>query len=185
MNTFEIDLTNLTDEKIEAVISDLRKSQLSLNLNIPDTEDGLNYFWSKFKCKRCGKCCDGTIVGPRGEKFVRLSKADLKQLKKHIKAKRLRRSCIDIGNQEQGLSFPCPFLIKEPRPACKIYDDRPDKCKSYPLEAPLLTNLIKPPSITVDPYCEGACNLFRSLIAVSATRYKEQIAPMNKNAHTG
>jgi Fe-S-cluster containining protein len=185
MNTFEMDLTNLTNEKVEAIISDLRKSQLSLNLNIPYTADGLNYLWSKFKCTRCGKCCDGTIIGPRGEKFIRLIKSDLKRLKKHIKAKRLRRFCIDIGNQEQGLAFPCPFFIKEPRPACKIYHDRPDKCKSYPLETPLLTNLIKPPSITVDPYCEGACNLFRSLIVASANKFEEQITSMNKDTHIG
>jgi Fe-S-cluster containining protein len=172
MNTFQIDLSNLTNDKIEALIHNLRKSQLSLDLGIRADKDGVNYFSSKFRCIRCGKCCDGTIIGPRGEKYVRLSELDFKRLKQHMKAKKLRRLCIEIDNRERGLPLPCPFLIREPRPACKIYDTCPDICRLYPLELQELNNPDGPPTIKVDPYCESACNLFRSLIIAESNKYK-------------
>ena len=185
MPSLEIDLTNLTVDKIEAFICDAREAKLALDLSIPANKHGYDIFLSEFRCTRCGKCCDGTIIGPRGEKFVRLNEADFKRLKQHMKAKKLRRLFIEIDNREHGLPLPCPFFIKKTKSACKIYDFRPDMCRLYPLQTQVLSNPIGPPTIKVDSYCEGACNLFRNLLIIRAKRYKEQIAKMNKNEDTG
>ena len=170
MKSFEIDLPDLTDNEIEGVLETHRRRQLSLDLKIPATKDGLDFFWSHFKCTRCGECCDGTIKGPNQERFVFLHQPDFNRIKGHLKSKRLRRLCSRRDNGNLVLPLPCPFYNSNPRPTCAIYAVRPDTCINYPLEGKLLEY---PPiqfSITVDPYCRGACDLFRNLITKARDR---------------
>jgi len=181
MNNFRIELHNLTDDKIDDVIQKARKAQLGLILGIPATQQGLNFFWSHFRCTRCGKCCDGTITGPKGETFIALREADLRRLKGHMKAKKLRRLCLRRDDGTLALSMPCHFYTPKPRPSCKIYNARPDICRNYPLEMPVLDHPTSPPAITGDPYCQGVCNLFRDLLISEATDYKGQLDEGSKS----
>jgi len=180
--TLKIDLLTLTDDKIQDLIHKFREAEKSINLGIPFTDKGLEFFWSNFRCTRCGKCCDGTITGPNGETFVLLFESDIKLLKRHINPKKKRRLLIEKDEGKFALRRPCHFYTAKPNPSCKIYNDRPYTCRNYPLETPRLDDPSRPPSLTVDPYCQGACNLFHDILIITKARaYKDDLAKGNKN----
>jgi len=84
----------------------------------------------KFKCKKCGKCCDST--------FIQLYPFDIKNIckKLNIKTKELNQKYL-LLNEIEGIPRTfiknrptCPF--KEDN-QCTIYENRPIRCKLFPL----------------------------------------------------
>ncbi len=58
------DIANASDSEIEAAIDLANKQGLSVNLNIPATEDNIARILNSLNCRRCGLCCSaGTCPG--------------------------------------------------------------------------------------------------------------------------
>lgn len=80
-----------------------------------------------FKCRRCGKCCNGTFF-----KGVPLSPEDITRLERH-----LGRSISDLcyteehnGSSRQCLRLSCPFFDGK---KCTIHPVRPKNCREFPI----------------------------------------------------
>jgi len=95
------------------------------------TRKDVESFFTQFKCRRCGKCCEGEEA-PDG---IFLLKTDLVNLSEYlgISVHKFKEIYTFIGNKgERFLPYPCPFYSKEGH-SCTIYYYRPAVCKMYPL----------------------------------------------------
>lgn len=163
MSLVEVDLKSMTEEKAEAFISEMREKELALVTLIPFSEEGMQYFRKHFKCIRCGQCCNGIILHEKG---VVLTSNDFKKLKRHRKAKDLRRMLLKRDDGMFALKLPCIFYTANKKPNCTIYEDRPSICEIYPLDKPIPIGAEERLYISVDPYCPGACNLFKDVVSM-------------------
>ena len=120
MRHFEIDLLTLTDEKIEALLEEARRAEVSLPIDIPATREGLASFRSKFRCTRCGKCCDGTIRGLCGQGRIVINPSDFDRLKGKMKAKKLRRLVSRIDNGYLCCIYHALFSFRNQSPCAEF-----------------------------------------------------------------
>ncbi|MFV1993153.1 MAG: YkgJ family cysteine cluster protein [Acidiferrobacterales bacterium] len=87
----------------------------------------------KFKCTGCGKCCTGN---PRTH-FIELTTGEAEKIQRSLNIGRswfYRRYLEVLGEQTWGIRIGkdkrCVFLDK--KKACRIYQTRPQQCRSYP-----------------------------------------------------
>lgn len=91
-----------------------------------------------FKCKRCGKCC----------RSPRLSKADIKRIKKAGYKKEDFLESFPVGKYIKEKNGWCIFLTRGKRAFCNVYNARPEICKLYPSE--LINGNCKPEKLASD-----------------------------------
>lgn len=129
--------------------------------------------FSIFRCHRCGNCC----------KFVppQLLNDDVKQMSKSLaisKKEFCSRYTIMIHN-ELHLKRPCPFL--EEGNHCRIYTNRPQVCREYPLKPEYYVEKGKIVSLTAPLFwtVEAAdqCKLAHSILSSIAGTLKIEAPP--------
>ena len=109
-----------------------------------DSDQGVRLFWERFRCQKCGLCCDTPGAG------LLLEEEDFKRIAKTVGKKRLKTLCrYDKTQDVWVLKQPCPFYDQRKR-GCKIYEIRPLTCTKYPLHPPLQE---MPYNLAVDAFC--------------------------------
>lgn len=137
---------------IDNYIRKLKETNTPLNTFIPLTIDNIEWFWSKFKCLKCGDCC------------TKLSEIAVISLETKIIAEYLNvshKSIKNLAHVEHGLGhlpMPCPYY----KDGCTIYHVRPAICESYPLLKPYEKDGIK--YLSLSTACKGAEEICLELI---------------------
>ena len=112
-----------------------------------DSDQGVKLFWERFRCQKCGLCCETPGAG------LLLEKDDFERIARTVGKKRLKTLCrYDKTNDVWVLRQPCPFYDREGK-GCKIYEIRPLTCTKYPLHPPLQE---MPYNLAVDAFCPSA-----------------------------
>jgi len=112
-----------------------------------DSDRGVRLFWERFRCQKCGLCCETPGAG------LLLEREDFERIAGRVGKKKLKTLC----RYEKALNIwvlkqPCPFYDRVLR-GCKIYDIRPLTCTKYPLHPPLQE---MPYNLAVDAFCPAA-----------------------------
>ncbi|MFB3765321.1 MAG: YkgJ family cysteine cluster protein [Methanotrichaceae archaeon] len=115
---------------------------------MPESDAGVNLFWEKFQCQRCGRCCYTPGAG------LYLEKEEFDKIVKRLGSrKKLKSLCrYDKDLKVWVLKQPCPFYDMDKK-ECRIYSIRPRTCAKYPLHPPLPE---MPYNLAVDAFCPGA-----------------------------
>lgn len=112
-----------------------------------DSDQGVGLFWERFRCQKCGLCCETPGAG------LLLVREDFERIAGRVGKKKLKTLCrYDKALDIWVLKQPCPFYDQEIR-GCKIYDIRPLTCTKYPLHPPLQE---MPRNLAVDAFCPAA-----------------------------
>jgi Fe-S-cluster containining protein len=128
---------------------------IAIPLPAKDREDpevtswGVDLFWERFRCIRCGRCCYTPGAG------LYLEKEDMDRICRHLgwSGKSLKSLCrYDRATKAWALKQPCPFYDPEKK-GCTIYPVRPLTCTRYPLHPPLRE---MPYNLAVDAFCPAA-----------------------------
>jgi len=113
----------------------------------PHSDQGVNLFWERFNCQRCGRCCYTPGEG------LYLEESDLQRIAGHVGKKRLKSLCrYDRSLKAWILKQPCPFYDVKKK-ECQIYSIRPLTCIKYPLHPPMEE---MPHNLAVDAFCPAA-----------------------------
>ncbi len=112
-----------------------------------DSDQGVKLFWERFRCQKCGLCCDTPGGG------LLLEREDFERIAGRVGKKKLKTLCrYEKTLHIWVLKQPCPFYDLELK-GCKIYDIRPLTCTKYPLHPPLQE---MPYNLAVDAFCPAA-----------------------------
>ncbi|MBA7583112.1 hypothetical protein ES708_25050 [subsurface metagenome] len=167
-----IDLSNATDEQIEAAIDEVNQKGYSLNLNIPATPQVIDWFFEElFKCEHCGKCCRGDFQSARKD-CIPVLEEDIIQIAGFLKVRprKIKKLCRTNSHGGLSLPYPCPFYNDVPKPNCSVYSVRPLTCRYFPLYSALAyeglnEKLNDKPLLTIDAECpqakKAALQIFR------------------------
>lgn len=122
----------------------------------PESEEGVNLFWEKFQCLRCGRCCYTPGAG------IYLETEDFERIAVRVGSKEMLKSlCIyDKDLKAWVLRQPCPFYDID-KNGCRIYDIRPLTCSKYPLHPPLRE---MPYNLAIDAFCPAARDLAKETL---------------------
>lgn len=162
-----IPLQNLTDEQLEAMIDEANQKGYSVNLNIPASQETITHFFEKvFKCKRCGRCCQGDFHGAREvqlKEAIPISDEEIVSIANLLKVRPRKIKKLCKRNSRGGLSlpYPCPFYRDAPKPNCSVYSVRPLTCRYYPLYSAIAyegldEKLNGKPLLSIDAECPQA-----------------------------
>ncbi len=87
----------------------------------------------KFNCTGCGNCCTGNP----GTHYIELTTGEAEKIRRLLNISRPwfdRRYLVRLDGQARGIRIGedrrCVFLDK--KKACRIYQSRPQQCRSYP-----------------------------------------------------
>ncbi len=153
------DIANASDADILAVIDEANQRGLSINLNIPATEDNIRHILNNINCRRCGLCCStGTCPGVR-RNGIPLHIREISEIANYLKlrARKVKKLCFINELGGYSLPYPCPFYKRLPVPKCSIYSVRPMACRMFPLYSIMEGNNINsPPMLTIDSGCPEA-----------------------------
>ncbi len=154
-----LDIANASDADIIATIDEANQRGLSVNLNIPGTEDNIRSILNRINCRRCGLCCStGTCPGVR-QNGIPLGDIEITGIANYlrIRARKVKRLCFVNELGGYSLPYPCPFYKDSPPPKCSIYSVRPTTCRMFPLYSIMGDNDINSPStLTIDSRCPEA-----------------------------
>jgi Fe-S-cluster containining protein len=113
----------------------------------PHSDQGVNLFWERFNCHRCGRCCYTPGEG------LYLEESDFQRIAGQVGKKRLKSLCrYDQSLKAWILKQPCPFYDAKKK-ECQIYSIRPLTCTKYPLHPPMKEI---PYNLAVDAFCPAA-----------------------------
>jgi Fe-S-cluster containining protein len=123
--------------------------------NLPESDQGVELFWERFRCQNCGRCCYTPGAG------LYLEMVDFERIAERVGKKRLKSLCRhDKILKAWVLKQPCPFYDQDVK-GCQIYDIRPATCRKYPLHPPLLD---MPYHLAVDAFCPAARELAKETL---------------------
>lgn len=90
-------------------------------------------FTNNGKCVGCGACCSNTL--PMSEKEIRNIKhyIGLNNIKEQVRI-------FNVLSEKPVADLLCPFLSNDDKDRCVIYDVRPEICRIYKCNKPLLDN---------------------------------------------
>lgn len=94
-------------------------------LDVELTRENFKKYYALFKCKQCGKCCNGLRGG------VLLYPDEIPRLadKAHLSKRQFKDRHTYVKDGKRFLNLPCLFY----KDGCSIYPDRPEVCMEYPL----------------------------------------------------
>ena len=80
------------------------------------------------KCKKCGECCGNLLP---------LSKREIEEIKLYIKEHNIQEQKTSFPMTNTAYELTCPFLdITKATDKCKIYEVRPQICRSFRCNEP-------------------------------------------------
>ncbi len=128
------------------------KEQPNTTLAIPirRSKSGVKQFYSMFKCQECGRCCTTFF------EEIEFGKDEFNLIKKHLPQggrSKFRKACKLYRTDAN----PCLFYSKK-LGGCKIYKDRPLRCRTYPTG---YTTREAPNNLAAHTGCPAACEVIK------------------------
>lgn len=147
------DVRDMTDADIEAFAQWTRENDQSACLGMPVTDESVDMFQVSFKCRRCGKCCQGPLLDG-----ITVMPSEVRRISGHLRISETAFMNKYVASKKAfryGLiAYPCPFREEGEETTCSIYAIRPLACRVFPLDFATFNEL------AIQSFCPAALDLF-------------------------
>lgn len=147
-------------------------TDMLVTLPIEWNEDNKNRLLAMVECPsgKCGACCKYAMTHIRHEDVSRMIAGGVPDIAKNVRDLDKERPYFE---SKDG----CPYLVDN---ACSIYEHRPEICRIFPLQGPVVTLLPEGQSITgigVRMKCVSAFNIVKAVIIEEAPKRDWWLVP--------